>query len=439
MQPSGDVATANRLVCFDDLEHNAVASKSASTARMYSAVIKRLKQYHGGDCIDLDDITAEYVDAFGDFLLEQGVAPSSAAQFKMVFRAIFKAPFGREGSERFKDAFRNVASVNKAATHTVTIDDVRLLAHARIAEPVLDKLRSVFMFCLYGGGLLPADVDEASVPPTPQQSALCADFEKKYNTSLCRYASRLDADTYTRGLAVIGQNLALSGPLLPTSALDGWLAAARCAALAPAVIASAAAYPTAYCMPAEPVADYVKTDALLCAANRVVDFTPRWYAMRCIAAKPDEMAARLAPLGYDDTFAIPSGNTSVGLMASTLFVRCTPAAAVELRRIVSGDAYVYTLVRSTIPAVIPDSQMLTFMILCNIANDTIDCLFPDDEEYAATFAPGTEARIVDGAFEGYVGVVSRPSKDRYKVMVEIRALGNVRFTAEIPASFLVAV
>lgn len=100
------------------------------------------------------------------------------------------------------------------------------------------------------------------------------------------------------------------------------------------------------------------------------------------------------------------------------------------------SAYVYSFGGSGIPAHVSDSEMLTFMLLSDVAPDTIRYYFPDREKAGEELAPGRKARITVGELSGFVGVVEKVSADKYTVVLRFQSLGNAQVTASIPVNFL---
>ncbi len=80
--------------------------------------------------------------------------------------------------------------------------------------------------------------------------------------------------------------------------------------------------------------------------------------------------------------------------------------------------------------------MRTFMFLCNVGASTIAYHFPAYEPKNIKELKGKTARITDGHFAGTRCLVESLAKERYKVVVRIAALGNLKITAEIPEEFL---
>lgn len=438
----------SQAISITEIGQKVEAEKSPNSVRYYQAMLKRLRAYNGSDTIELPAVTSDYVAGFADYLLRQGVAPSTIGQMLKFFRATFKGIFGSERASDFKDAFRQVSSANETATNLTDADDIRTLAQGELPEVLFAKIRDVFMFCFYGGGLTPEmlraiDCGHATLP---QQKLIAENFSKTYGSTFSDTVSALSDDQYAKGLDAIGYTLGLRHPLTPQSAADGWVSAAMAIGLPAERIAATVAVPTVYCKhiaATEAPTPQQRLSALRAVADSIADLRHHWYVMRCLEDTPAATAARIAETaGAPDfqTFIAPAakgGKARRGnLIEQLLFFRCHPSDAPKIRETAGQTAYVYTSAGSHAPAVISDREMRTFMLLCDVAADTLDYHFPTDADSNPDIRIGDRARIAVGNLSGLACIVRKTTKDKYKVMVELETLANMTITAEIPVEFL---
>lgn len=437
-----------QAISIAEIGQKVETEKSPNSARYYHAMLKRLRAYNGCDTIELSAVTSEYVAGFADYLLRQGVAPSTIGQMLKFFRATFKGLFGSEGASDFKDAFKGVSSANETATNLTDVNDIRTLVQSELPEMFFAKIRDVFMFCFYGGGLTleMLKATDCTSPALPQQRLIVDNFEKTYGITFGDSVAALSETQYAKGLDAAAYAMRLRHPLTPVSAADGWAAAALTIGLPAERIASTVAVPTAYCkhiMAAESTSPQQRIAALRAVADSIADTRHHWYVMRCFDDTPADTAARIAQTadapGFQ-TFIAPATKGGKArrsnLIEQLLFFRCHPADAPKIRETAGQAAYVYTSAGSRTPAIISDREMRTFMLLCDVAADTLEYHFPTDADGNPDIRIGDRARIAVGNLSGLSCIVRKTTKDKYKVMVELETLANMTITAEIPVEFL---
>lgn len=443
-------------VTFDWLENLVKSTKAPSSARNYLAMVRRLREFAGGDSLSLDAVNPGFVAGFGDHLLSQGLSPSSVALFKKCFRALFKDLFGTERRLQFKEAFAEVDSCNVTASSAMTLGDLKKISEATLVNHMpLSKIRDMFMYCVYGGGLTPWSLGKRN-PEVAQQSVIAARFAKAYGRTIDDYASSLDDGHYSSGLLALSNYLGLKFQLATASALDAWITAARNEGLPPALIAATAKGENPFTRQASSpgivFSEEQKNDAMRRVADSLYDVSPHWFVMRCFESSPTETAGYLAtavgktyPGEFFETFIAPGRGLKRGktgadparsLMDSMLFFHSSTDIARYVKTVSSPGAYLFSSRATGLPLQIPESDMKIFMLLADVSGDTIDYHFPLEEESLPEFTTGVTARIVAGDFTGNVGVVSKLSSNRYRVMVTFPALNGARVTADIPIAFL---
>ncbi|MDO4320543.1 MAG: phage integrase SAM-like domain-containing protein [Bacteroidales bacterium] len=444
-------------ISISNLSDAVTAKKSPNSVRYYTAMFKRLREYNGNDTITLQSITPEYIAGFADHMTRSGLTAASVRQMLKFFRASFKDVYGTQRRDQFRQTFGAIASANETETRLLTYQDVLTIADSTISgSTLLRKIRDIFMFCLYGGGLAFDDIKSrpeliTSGREVTQQQAIANQFKITYGNGLAHTVTSLTYDEYAKGLSAIAHILNLPHQLTPRSAVHGWIAAARHLGISPDMIAAAAADQTAYT--ANIIIQSKFTDADINriradVANHIVDLTPHWYVMRCFALSPAETStairddANLCPDRQLDTFIAPTHRASsrrkarTSLIDSLLFFRCTSRRAMTISRATGTDAYIYTLSGTKTPAPISNVEMRTFMLLCDVAADTLDYHFPQRPDARPTVTIGSTATIMVGNLTGHVGIVSKISKDRYKVVIRFHTLGSALISAEIPVEFL---
>lgn len=446
MTTAADIRDA--VVSFDVLEEKIRSSKSEKSVRNYVAVINRLRTFTGLEYIALCDISPEFVSRFENYLLSSGVTPSSANYFKMILRAIFKDEFGKKRQAEFKAAFKDVASTNTAETCALTFRDITyLLSLGLDGKLYLEKIRDVFFFCVYGGGMTYAALKrstDSQTRLTRHQRALAERFVNTYECDFFRFVSALSEENYSKGLSVIGGMSGIRHRLTPASARDAYKTIAASVDINQDLIGLTAADETE-------TASLLNNDEIIAiretVSDRLWDIRPRWYAMRCYGIEPEDMILKIKDAdisGCDDTFETfvaprPAGKTIPGSTASVigtlLFFRCSPSTASEIRKSVKDTAWVYTLAGTSVPAQISPSEMRTFMLLCEVGEGSVSYHFPQAGGQISPVMIGQQAEIIDGDFVGHVGIVSALSDNKYKVAITFTTL-CATITAEVPVDFI---
>lgn len=452
------MATPSPLLVIDlaEMRDRLAAGKAASSARYYTTALKRLEAFNGEPVLDLSRLTPGYIAGFRDYLIREKIAPTTVAQLLRCLRAAFKTVYGPERRAEFKRVFADVESANPKATPRLSTDELQKLALANLdGIEFLQKIRDVFMLAFYSGGLplerLKKEIASLKTRGVDQQMQILRQFPLKHRTEAEDFIHSVSPEAYEKALDTIAYKLRLAGGLRPEAAATSWVEIARAQGISDDVAAAAATDETSFrCNLIKrntPTAEMVR-HTLERVANAIVDTVPRWYVMRCHDGSPQDTAERIRrdalPRGdaFFDTFTAPEGDTRTDkdpdkrIMAKMLFFHCTPDVAAHIRKTVATSAYVFTLAGSKTPAFIPDNEMRTFMFLCNVGASTIAYHFPAYEPKNIKELKGKTARITDGHFAGTRCLVESLAKERYKVVVRIAALGNLKITAEIPEEFL---
>lgn len=453
--------------CIDlaDLGLEVKYTKKASTAKGYLAVLKHLEIYCGKKELRLEEISTEFVEGFGRYLVDEGLSAATVGLYKRSLRALLKDAFGREGANVLKSAFAGVASSNETETMGITSDELREVADACLTEsPWLRRVRDVFMLCVYGCGLSFAelkhrceegadiaaeDIFEPYAAGRWMREAAIA-FGATNGIGLLEYIGGLSEETYRQGLAAIGVLLRLKHPLTEKSAVDGWIATARALGFGSEAIVGGAAVETAYRkivgrMTADDVTAAAEEAACKVAAA-ITDLSERWYAMRCFSATPDETAPLVQKIAVGrrriETFVPSVGNgkhsdAADRMMDKMLFFRCRASEAVKVKKSLGRSVHVFSFSDSDrTPAFICADEMMAFMFLADVAGDTIRYFFPDEISGLPPFAISERVTVTNGKLMGHVGVIDKIGKDRLRVVVKIEALNGAMVTAEIPIKFL---
>lgn len=450
--------SVGNFILISDLETLVKADKSKSSARNYLSMLNSLRIFLGGDnSLPINNITPAFVQSFGDSMLQRDIAPSTARLYKQMLRAMLNKQLGKSYRELIKTAFKDTGSVNEPTTHILQPADVATIASSPLDNSsLLQKARDVFMLSFYGGGLsLDALKDIArsdtghSAILIPHQKDLIERFESQHGTPFCDYIQSLSDEAYSQRLYAIGRMLNLKAGLTPLSSADAWVKAALRCGLGPEVISACLKTPTTY-INVDVDASVTNTNA---AANRqyyqnvadsIHNSTLHWYVMRCHDISPAE-AAKLLDTPSAQTYieraetfmpVIPSErhDKSLRILGDMLFFRSRADTASRVKKAMWPKAYVYANRSTGRPSFIPDEEMRMFMLLSNIASDTIEYFFPDVN--TPEFNTDDRVTVIDGNFCGQVGVVRKLSDDKLKVFIKIEAFNGAIITAEIHKSFL---
>lgn len=445
------------IVDFSTLQRLVLETKSASTARYYLAMLKRLQTYNKSSVLDLSIIDSDYVANFGEYLVRDGVTQSTVKLFKMAFRAIMKDVFGTDFKVQFKAAFKEVDSKNETATHCISYEDLQKIINCNLENNlVLKRAKLAFIYCLVSGGLslqgLKSQIRCGKFEhELPQQKMVIREFESISKRSFEQYIVSLSDNHYTLALKQIAISSGISIPLMPRSATDGWISAAKKANLPPIIIASVLPSDSSFSInigKTQHISNDTKVKALTIAANNVIDMKHRWYVMNCNktdVADIDKAIKRAGILSDDDYFESftlsktathqRKSSTKKSILDQLYFFNCKSSTAVAIRKVIREYAWVYTLAGTTIPAHIPDKEMKTFMLLCDVSEGTIAYHFPDTLSNIEEITIGQTAKIINGSFSGLVGVIKELPNNKYKVVMSFTSI-CAKVTAEVPLDFL---
>lgn len=459
------------VVNLTELAAKVRTTRSASTAKGYLAVLRRLSDYLHSDFLPLEEVTPGFVAGFSRYLSGTGLSPATAAMYLRSLRALLRGAFGRGCARHLAEAFAMAGNTMVpaetggalCASGLHRINDADLSVH-----PWLWRVRDLFMLSFYGCGATLQRLRQVAGNGEPQAwdafGAGCwmrdaaASFAATHGMPLADALGRLSDESYANGLAALGSYLGLRSPLTPSAAGRGWAAAARSLGIssdiiAQAVCAAAAGAVDCSCGDApNGITDndsitYATRDAACRVASSLRDLTERWYAMRCLATDPAEIAPQLGEKAGSGERQIPTfvppapesetrhSGPGARLMGSLLFFRCRQAEAAVLARRMAPGCRIYAG-GDNMPAPIDPGEMAAFMIVAGAGGDTVRMHFPGQTEAMPDFTENDVVTITDGTFTGHVGLVGKVGRDRLRVLVRITALNGAVVSAEIPATFL---
>ena len=444
-------------VIFSMLVREVSKKKKASSARLYIATIKRLEEYCGSSEVVIDSVDSEFVSGFGRFLLQKGLKATSVKQMTMIFRALFRPFFGKDRLTLFEEAFGEIdSSVVKSVWAPGLEDFKRLVSENFGNSQYFEKIRDIFMLSFYDGGAtfdeIRNGIDRMERAGLPQQVYIIKRFSHRHGVSAGKFLSNLTVHEFESALGSIGYLSGMKGRLGEESAVAGWKKVAmQCGISEETIMAVTGNGHVPGCL-SQPghmaVSEQDKSRAKKIVADAIVPLSPRWHVMRCYKESPKDTEAAiraagvLADFDFFETFAVPvskglSGkDIGMSLLGSTLFFNCTPEKAAEIKSALGKSVYVYSLPGTVVPAHVSESEMRTFMLLCDVGTDVIARHFPDYEIPAPENFIGKKARIVSGNFEGLLCDVVRRSDNEYKVFVNIKAFGNIKVSGNVPYAFL---
>lgn len=122
------------------------------------------------------------------------------------------------------------------------------------------------------------------------------------------------------------------------------------------------------------------------------------------------------------------------IIASLLFFRGTLSEALEVKRLLRGEALLYVRKEEykEIPYIISDREMNIFMLVTSAGEKGLEAVDPK-----INFTRGEYVRVIDGKFKGAEGYIYRIKKTK-KLIVAISGVCAVA-TTYIPKEFLVKV
>lgn len=442
---------------FDVLRKRVAETKSASTSRYYIAMLNRLEAYNQSPILDLSLVDSTYVSDFGDYLVREGVTFSTAKLFKMAFRAVLKETYGSDFRAQYKAAFKDVGSKNQTPTNCMSLDDLLKIANCNFGKAVvLERVRLVFLYCVVSGGLYLQGLKESlntisEDQRIPQQKKIIRDFYNCYEQGFEQYVSKLGEEQYAQALEAIGISAGISICLKPQSAVEAWIATARKANVSTTKMASLLPSDVEVLgntSEASSISEQDKTEVLKSAANALFDMRPRWFVMKCVNAEPNEMDKIIGEAGLfsdDETFTsfippepkVPKNKVSAkkSVIGDMYFFNCTNTLAATIRKAVREFGWVYTHIGTSIPAQISDTEMNTFMLLCDVREGTLTYYFPGIKSTSEKFTIGKQVKVINGNLIGHVGLIKELPNNKYKVVLSFTSL-CAKITAEVPIDFL---
>jgi len=439
------VSNVNHIL-ISELQKLVNESKSESSARNYIAMIKALKSHLHNEAFHPEDITPEFVRTFGQYMLDHGTAMSTVKLYLQMLRALLNQRLGHTYKAYIKEAFKEVGSQNETHTNQLSGANIKALITDKLQDNIsLKKTRDVFLFSLYCGGCTLEDIKSMARSGfnilshyPPQLIEIIRQFSRYSDKSFSEYILSLSEEDYIARLDAIGRMLMFKSPLKPLSAADVWVNIARECGLSQDIISR--------CLSIRPTNDDIISKYYRTIANHIHDLHPHWYCIRCI----DESVAAISmwlKQNIDflsdecfDTFMPPQSckkqRGADNVLRDILFIYCPAEYAVTIKKKLWPKAFIYSNRSTGNPSIIPDNEMKMFMLLSNIASDTVEYFFPEVNENASQFNINDRVTIVDGNFSGQVGVVKKLSDNRLKVFIKIEAMNGVIITAEIHKSFL---
>lgn len=176
------------LISVESLRQRVADSKSKSTARYYLAMLNRLEQFVDAPDFDLNAVNPGFVADFGDFLVREGVTPSSVKLFQMSFRAVMKDSFGKENASKFKAAFNGLGSKNVTMERSMPFEEVVRLASLDLSDqPLLQNSLDIFLYSLFSAAL---PIDSMKSMAAKVRCAPCSHISGAYSADLnCAPAS----------------------------------------------------------------------------------------------------------------------------------------------------------------------------------------------------------------------------------------------------------
>lgn len=445
------------MIEIAQLTEDVIARKSPSSAKNYLATLRRLSQFlHDADSFDINEITPEFLTDFVRFLLAEGMQPTSVALYLKCLRAILR-PFIPDRT-LFKKIFANVESRTLPSQRSLNLREFRSLLRADLSSyPLLDKTRRLLLKGVLSGG--------APLSPLPAN--------------------------YATSLLALSTLLRLPSTLTPDSPLEIWIQCARDLSIPPARIAAAAGAENDFIRQARDTNLTLSPEEILQIrdeiADAVCDRDLSWYVVRAYpSTTPAEIAALLAdphespfrndplrtfipppataaeerlPLrvrrkaqiaptllkGDGKTYSAPSAmrrsnSSRPTLMDRMLFIECNPTTALRIRQYLYGKAYTYCYADSPLPARIPSSEMRLFMLMAEVAPETLSYHFPDatDAPLPASLEEGRKARIIAGdiAYGQEVTILKSPLPGHHRIRVAFTALNGAQITADLPSPYL---
>lgn len=444
------------------------AQGKSQTARKMSFCLKKVQTYLDGGDIPLDEISAEWVEGFMEWM-KKSLRDNTAATYMRLIHNIIRTA-SKEGADVDPKAFGTVDMGNApSARNCPSAEDILSLRNADFhGYPALQHATDLYMLAFYLGGLEYADIANIrfadidgdsitaggrTIPLTPLaqtllsalaqpegdfvlhngQAALSedetAERQKRFDDILSAAASKAGILKRIRfgecGMAwkAIASGLAITDGAIDRiqSGLDG-CTDAECA------------------------------EALTKVAAKVNPDRPQWYAVRCTGSTPESLLAEITsrfPADTVKTFypeiesykATEKGAKKVRmqLLRNIVFFLAPSGAAKKMKTDLRDIAYVYDYKcgNSRILATIPSKDMKTFMYFNDIAPDKIAYFFPEEDAYPE-LEHKSEVMIIDGKWKGGTGKVVGPCKDdvlKTVVAVELPNLG-ITVSAPVPNIFL---
>lgn len=169
------------------------------------------------------------------------------------------------------------------------------------------------------------------------------------------------------------------------------------------------------------------------------DGTLHWYALKVFYNRVVELDKKISAAGFQIYVPVrieekyKDGRlqyVKTPIIRSLMFVRCTEAFLMSLKRNNDNLFMFYSRTDAYAPAVIPDREMEIFMLVTRIAGTDVTYVGEDAPQYHV----GEKVRVISGVYKGAEGYVKRIRRDR-KLLVAVSGVAVVAISFIHP-SFL---
>lgn len=162
-------------------EMNKICKKA--TVKRFSATMKSLLRYTGGEEVIWPDITSTFIIGYEEFLMKRGLCRNSTSFYMRNLRAILNRATEQD-YEVSQNLFKHVyMGVDKTVKRAVPLDVVCRIRDIDLADhPALDFARKVFMFAFYTRGM--SLIDIAFLKKSDQNNGVITYYRRKTRQQL---------------------------------------------------------------------------------------------------------------------------------------------------------------------------------------------------------------------------------------------------------------
>jgi site-specific recombinase XerD len=133
------------------------------TRLKYQSVVKKLKDYlqeRGKSDLLFSELSVEFLDDLQTYMLKSGMFPNSVTNYLKILQSFVKRSMTDREVMNTNNPFFNFKFEKKVikTKETLDQDEIRLLIETKVKDPRLEKVRKMFLFQFFTGGMRVSDL-----------------------------------------------------------------------------------------------------------------------------------------------------------------------------------------------------------------------------------------------------------------------------------------